>query len=197
MKLSSQHYDAIAAAINDIRAIETRDGVSRESLAAIQQRLTRLAERDDLFNLEHCPPPEPGAERNNVLYRLHEDADHRFALYANAALGGVNSPVHNHTTWAVIVGVSGGEELNRMYRRTADGGVEETGRKVIKRGEGIGFMPDDLHSIQIDRPLLNFHLYGLGLEQLSRREYYKAEENRWIVFNHFVHIREARAGMTQ
>lgn len=191
MNLEREHFIAIDAAIKDIRAIEARAGVTRESLAAIQQRLMRLAERDDLFTLEHCPPPAPGAVRNNTLYRLHEDADHRFALYANATLGSVTSPVHNHTTWAVIVGVSG-EELNRLYQRTPEGGVAETGRKVIKRGDGIAFLPDDLHSIQIDKPLLNFHLYGLGLEQLSRREYYKADEGRWVVFNHYLHIREAR-----
>jgi hypothetical protein len=59
-------------------------------------------------------------------------------------------------------------------------------------------MPDDLHAIEIDKPLLNFHLYGLGLDQLSRREYYKADEQRWLVFDQYVqHIREARAGHLQ
>lgn len=196
MNLGHEHYRAIDAAISDVREIETRSGVTRESLAAIQKRLMQLAARDDLFTLEHCPPPAPGAKRNNYLYRLHEDADHRFALYANATLGGVTSPVHNHTTWAVIVGVSG-EELNRVYARTPDGGVTEIDRKVVAAGSGIAFMPDDLHSIQIDQPLLNFHLYGLGLEQLSRREYYKANEHRWVVFNHYSHIREARARRAQ
>jgi predicted metal-dependent enzyme (double-stranded beta helix superfamily) len=197
MQLGLKHHQAIEAAIQDIRAIEARDGVTRDSLSAIQQRLMVLAARVDLFTLETCPPPAPGTQPSNYLYRLHEDDDHRFALYANATTGGVRTPVHNHTTWAVIAGVSG-EELNKVYARNPAGGVTETSRKLVAPGSGIAFMPDDLHAIEIDKPLLNFHLYGLGLDQLDRREYYKTDEQRWLVFDQFVqHIREARAGHQQ
>jgi len=197
MQLGPEHYQAIDAAINDIRAIEARDGVTRDSLSAILQRLVTLAARVDLFTLETCPPPAPGTQPSNYLYRLHEDDDHRFALYANATTGGVRTPVHNHTTWAVIAGVSG-EELNKVYARNPAGGVTETSRMLVAPGKAIAFMPDDLHAIEIDKPLLNFHLYGLGLDQLSRREYYKADEQRWLVFDQYVqHIREARAGRSQ
>lgn len=113
MNLGPDHYQAIDAAMSDIRAIEARAGVTRDSLSAMQQRLMRLAERDDLFTLEHCPPPEPGGQPHNFLYLLSEDDGHRFALYANSTAGGFSTPVHNHTTWAVIAGVSG-EELNKV-----------------------------------------------------------------------------------
>ena len=94
----------------------------------------------------------------------------------------------------MIVGVAGGNELNRFYERTPDGGVREKGQQVVRQGSGVAFMPDDLHSIHIDQPLLNFHLYGLGLEQLLRREYYKPEEHKWEIFPPHPDIREARAG---
>ena len=58
------------------------------------------------------PQGEPGK-----AYRLAEDADHRFALYAAAGAPGRQAPPHNHTTWAVIAGVYG-EEHNVFYRRT-------------------------------------------------------------------------------
>jgi predicted metal-dependent enzyme (double-stranded beta helix superfamily) len=194
MQGDPQHYQVIDAAINDIRAIEARDGITRDSLSEIQQRLMNLAARVDLFTLDNYPPPEPDGQFSNYLYRLHEDDDHRFALYANATTGGVRTPVHNHTTWAVIVGVSG-EELNKVYERISSGGVTETGRQLVAPGSGIAFMPDDLHAIEIEEPLLNFHLYGLGLDQLSRREYYNADEQRWLLFDQYVqNIREARAG---
>ena len=54
-------------------------------------------------------------------------------------------------------------------------------------------MPEDLHSIHIDAPLLNFRMYGLALEQLHRREFYKEKEGRWEVFPAHSDIREARA----
>jgi len=188
-----QRQHEVEAAVADIRAIEQHEGVTRSSLAKIRQRLIRLAARTELFAADDFPPPEPGGMRNSCLYRLAEDADHRYALYANASLGGYATPAHNHTTWAVIVGVTG-EELNRFYERTADNGVREKGQHVVRQGSGVSFMPEDLHSIHIDAPLLNFHMYGLALEQLRRREFYRADEHAWGIFPPHSDIREARPG---
>ncbi len=90
----------------------------------------------------------------------------------------------------MIVGISG-EELNRFYDRAAKG-VREKGQFVVKQGTGVAFMPEDLHSIHIGAPLLNFHMYGLALDQLHSREFYKAEEGIWKVFPAHADIREAR-----
>jgi predicted metal-dependent enzyme (double-stranded beta helix superfamily) len=193
MDRTEERTREIDAAVADIRAIEKRDGVTRESLERIKQRLIELAARTDLFSVEDFPPPERGGKRVSCLYRLAEDADHRFALYANSALGGHGTPAHNHTTWAVIVGVTG-EELNKFYDRASEGGVREKGRHVVRQGTGVAFLPEDLHSIHIDAPLLNFHMYGLALEQLHQREFYKAADHQWEVFPPHSDIREARAG---
>ena len=180
----------IETAVADVRQIEKKDGVTRESLEKIKQRLMHLAARQDLFTAADYPPPKPGDKRNSCLYRVSEDADHRFALYVNSSDGNYGTPAHNHTTWAVIVGVSG-EELNRFYDRV-DGGVREKGNAVVRQGTGVAFMPEDLHSIHIQAPLINFHMYGLGLEELHHREYYKPEERAWKVFPPHSDIREAR-----
>ena len=182
----------IDSAVADIRDIERRDGVTRESLEKIKARLIQLAARTDLFTSADFPPPEPGGKRFSCLYRLSEDADHRFALYASSAHGGHGTPAHNHTTWAVIVGVTG-EELNRFYDRVPGGGVQQKGSHVVRQGTGVAFLPEDLHSIHIEGPLLNFHMYGMGLEQLHQREFYKEKEGRWEVFPAHADIREARA----
>jgi predicted metal-dependent enzyme (double-stranded beta helix superfamily) len=180
----------VAAAVADVREIERREGVTRQSLERIKERLTRLASRKDLFTDKDFPPPAAGGKLKSCLYRVAEDADHRFALYVNASLGGHSTPAHNHTTWAVIVGVTG-EELNRFYDRDGSG-VREKGQSVVKQGAGVCFLPEDLHSIHIQAPLINFHMYGLGLDQLHSREYYKAEEGIWKVFPAHGDIREAR-----
>lgn len=191
MERAREREREIDAAVADIRAIETKEGVTRESLDHIKQRLIRLAARKDLFGVADFPPPAPGGKRNSCLYRLAEDSEHRFALYVNSSSGTYRTPAHNHTTWAVIVGVFG-QELNRFYERAEDGGVKEKGQYVVRQGTGVAFMPDDLHSIHIEAPLLNFHMYGLGLEQLDRREYYDAKERTWGVFPPHSDIREAR-----
>lgn len=193
MDRSSERQRAVAEAVADIRGIEREQGVNRASLARIRERLMRLAARMDLFTQDDYPPPAPDAGRNSCLYRLSEDDDHRFALYVNSANGSYGTPAHNHTTWAVIVGVSG-DELNRFYDRTPQNGVAEKGQHVVRQGAGASFMPDDLHSIHIDGAVLNFHMYGLALEQLHRREYYKPAENAWAVFPPHTDIREARPG---
>ena len=180
----------VERAVADVRAIERAGGVTRETLAKIKQRLIALAARQDLFTARDYPPPQPGGKRNSCLYRVSEDADHRFALYVNSSFGNYGTPAHNHTTWAVIVGVTG-EELNRFYDRV-DGGVREKGSAVVKQGTGVGFMPEDLHSIHISAPLINFHMYGLALEELHHREYYKDDERAWKVFPPHSDIREAR-----
>jgi predicted metal-dependent enzyme (double-stranded beta helix superfamily) len=176
-----ERRQAVAQTVAQIRAIEARDGVNPDALALIRQQLIA----------EDFPPPQAVSGMRSALYRLSEDEDHRFALYANASLGGYGTPAHNHTTWAVIVGVTG-EELNRFYQPTPEGGVRESGQFMVKAGTGVSFMPDDLHSIHIDAPLINFHMYGLGLEQLDKRRYYKAQENVWSVFPPHSDIREAR-----
>jgi predicted metal-dependent enzyme (double-stranded beta helix superfamily) len=181
----------IDAAVADVRAIETRDGVTRESLEKIKQRLIRLAARSDLFTASDFAPPAPGGKRNSCLYRVSEDEDHRFALYVNSSEGNYGTPAHNHKpSWAVIVGVSG-EELNRFYDR-AESGVRQKGEHVVKQGTGVCFMPEDLHSIHIQAPLVNFHMYGLALEQLVHREYFDAKAGAWKVFPAHSDIREAR-----
>ncbi len=190
MDQSAARKREIQAAVAEVRAIEKKDGVTRESLEQIKQRLLRLAARKDLFSAEDFPPPAPGGRLKSCLYRVAEDADHRFALYVNASLGGHSTPAHNHTTWAVIVGVSG-EELNRFYDR-ADKGVREKGQAVVAQGTGVAFLPEDLHSIHIQAPLVNFHMYGLALDHLHRREYYQADEGVWKVFPAHGDIREAR-----
>ena len=180
----------IDAAVAEVRAIERADGVTRESLEKIKRRLMRLVARQELFTARDFSPPEPGGKRNSCLYRVSEDADHRFALYVNSSFGNYGTPAHNHSTWAVIVGVTG-EELNRFYDRV-DGGVREKGSAVVKQGTGVAFMPEDLHSIHISAPLVNFHMYGLALEELHHREYYQADERAWKVFPPHSDIREAR-----
>ncbi len=192
---AKQRQRAIDATVSRIREIERDQGVNPESLDAIKAELIKLAAKTELFPIEDFPPPAEAAGNPSCLYLLSEDDDHRFALYANSTNRRyVNAP-HNHTTWAVIVGVRG-EEPNRLYRRTEDGGVEQTGMTVVKQGSGVAFMPDDLHSLDIPggAPMLNFHMYGLAIPQLFKREYYNARDHSWHYYPPHTDIRDARIG---
>ncbi len=186
---------AVDQAMADIRAIEAANTVSgtitRAGAEAIRDRLIELTSHRELFPLAAFPPPGNGDKLNSCLYRLAQDDDDRFVLYANSSRGGVGTPAHNHTTWAVVVGFDG-QELNRFYRRADSGGVEQVDQHMVEAGTGVAMLPDDLHSIHIDGPALNFHCYGLALERLDGRQYYDARTAEWKVFPAHTDIREAR-----
>ncbi len=177
MNIAEARQGAVSETLAKVRAIEAADGVNRASLERMKFCLLILAAKHELFPETDFPLPEPDNPYRSYLYRVSEDDDHRFALYANSALSGIDSPVHNHTTWAIITGVRGQEE-NRFYERNADGGVRETSREMVTDGTGVCLMPDDLHSIHIHGsvPTLNFHVYGLALEQLHERQYYRQKD---------------------
>ena len=94
--------------------------------------------------------PSSSRRRNSRLgadggiYRLAEDPDHRFALYASAGGAGKKVPPHNHTTWAIIAGVHGAER-NVVYDRLDNGAREDlvqlreapAKEKTLRRGDVI------------------------------------------------------------
>lgn len=185
--------EAVTAAIDDIRRIESRFGVTRPAVEAIRDRLIELSAQRHLFPADHFPAPHSDDPLTSYLYRLAQDTDDRFALYAQSSRGQVETPPHNHTTWAVVVGHSG-QELNKFYERSDDG-VTQHDQHMVEAGTGVAMLPDDLHSIHIDGPALNFHCYGLALERLDRREYYSATSGEWKLFSSISGIREARSGL--
>lgn len=163
---------AVRETLAEVRRIAS-GGVDRATLEQIGETLVRLATRAELFPLTQFPVGPDGG-----IYRLSEDADHRFALYASAGQPGKVVPPHNHTTWAVIAGVHG-EELNVRYAR-ADGsrGTDERvalarGAEInVVRGNSVAYMPDDFHTIATPAHCahtLHLHLYGLSLEHLPDR----------------------------
>lgn len=191
-ELAATRAVAVAEAMADIRGIEAAGPLDRGRVEALRARLLALLERRELFPAEDFPPP---AEGRGCLYRISEDEDGRFALYVNACGDRTDSPVHNHTTWAVVCGFAG-QELNRFYERRPDGTVGETHQTVVAAGTGVAMLPDDLHSIHIRGGALNFHMYGRALERLTERVYFNTNERTWKQMAAFGEIREARPGLS-
>jgi rhodanese-related sulfurtransferase/predicted metal-dependent enzyme (double-stranded beta helix superfamily) len=172
----NQHHERAAAVrqlVDQARAIE-QVGVNYATLEKIGGLVASLASRADLFPQDEFPLGPDGG-----IYRLSEDPDHRFALYASAGGAGKKVPPHNHTTWAVIAGVHGAER-NVVYERLDDGareGVvqlrEATAKeKTLRRGDVICYLPDDFHHIETPAgsgDALHLHFYGLSLEHLPNR----------------------------
>lgn len=175
--------DTVAA----VRRIEREKGVNAATLEAIKAELLKLARHRELFPIKHFPvAPHEG---NGVIYRLSEDPDHRFALYASTGVPGKGVHPHDHTTWAVIVGVHG-DEHNVFYRRSDDGSrpgkgtLAKIGEATVSPGTGVTLMPDDIHSIFVTGTTntVHLHMYGLALEQLHQRVMYDTRAGTYKVF---------------
>jgi len=170
--------------------------IERESLEKIKGELIALALRRELFPVEEFKPVEGG---NASMYRLSEDADHRYALYVVAPAPGQFSPPHDHTTWAVIAGVHG-RENNKFYARTDDGlqpgvaQIEPSGEFDVVAGSAIALMPDDIHSIHLgaDGPHANLHLYGMSVEHLPERRMYSRSKGTCKTFPAATGVQKAR-----
>ncbi|MCC6471424.1 MAG: sulfurtransferase [Alphaproteobacteria bacterium] len=173
MSIMDQRHAAVVETIGKVRAIEAEHGVTPAALDRLKPLLTSLASRAELFPREQFAVSEG---QHGRIYRLAEDADHRFALYASAGVPGKAQPPHNHTTWAVISGVFG-REHNVFYERTdnravpGEGRLEKRGELTVEKGNAVGFLPDDFHTIEVlgSEPSLHLHLYGLSLEHLPGR----------------------------
>lgn len=187
--LTDAHREAIAACIADVRALVANGGVTRETLAAIKTRLLALAARGDLFDPGRFPVLDAHAGDHSTIYRLAEDDDHGFALFAVGQRKGNLSPPHDHTTWAVIAGVEG-EEHQKIYTRTDDGAEKGRGTVEVAReftvmpGQAIAFMPDDIHSIHVlgDRSIMHLHMYGKALEEMTGRVAYDRDAGTYATF---------------
>ncbi len=197
MDMRAEPDRAVADTIGRIRAVERDMGVTPGALEAIKGLLLELTGRPEIFPIEDFPVN--AADGSGVVYRLSEDADHRLALYASAGVPGKAVAPHNHTTWAVIVGVHG-DEINRFYERTDDGTVpgkgalRQTREFTVRRGTGVTLMPDDIHSIRIEGQgqTVHLHMYGRALEQLHQRVMYDTAEGTYAVFPATRNIKQGR-----
>jgi len=172
----TQHQERTAAIrhlVDEARRIE-QNGVNYSTLEKIGGLLASLASRADLFPQDEFPLGADGG-----IYRLSEDPDHRFALYASAGGSAKKVPPHNHTTWAIIAGVHGAER-NVVYERLDNGAQEGVVKlreapakeKTLRRGDVICYLPDDFHHIETPAgsgDALHLHFYGLSLEHLPDR----------------------------
>ncbi len=168
--------DFVAAVREALPDPARADAAQLEQAAAL---LRGLAARRRLFPAEAFAPQPRGPA---TLYRLAEDADGAYALYLSLGEPGKAQPPHDHTTWAIIAGVSG-LERNEVYarRRTDDperDALEPVRRVDVGPGGSIVLGPGDVHTIELvgDEPGAHLHFYGLALDRLDGRVVFESRE---------------------
>lgn len=183
-QLAAARTAAVEAARAEAKSILV-GGVTIPSLSRVRDLLIALAARTELFPEDEFTPPDPGG----ATYRLGEDADGGFAMYAVAMPLGNRTPPHDHTTWAVIAGVRG-EEENLFFQRSDDGSrpghgaLRHAATLPVRQGRGITMLPDGIHAVHcaVEGPLLALHLYGRSLEDMPDRVAYDLTAGTYRTF---------------
>jgi N-methylhydantoinase B len=173
MSVMQARYEAVAELLEDVRQIAGNGGVTPAELGKMGDALLRLAKRTDLFPEDEFAVV---SERLASDFRLAEDVDHRFALYASASKPNRATPPHNHDTWAIIASVRG-QMRNSIFQRVdnrqsgTDGKLELLREVDVQGDEIVCLAADDFHAIEVtgDCQTLHLHLYGSALDHQPNR----------------------------
>ena len=173
----------VAAAMQQVRAIiGAALEPTTQQLEQVATCLRQLAAHEGLFPDVHFPGPDEGVAE--TLYLLSEDEDLNNALYLYRPAPGMSTPPHDHSTWAVIVGIEG-EEPNTVWQPATapDTGLQIAQRFSVGPGQSACFTHDQIHSIAIagERAIKHLHLYGHSLLDLPRRrDFNAADGSAWL-----------------
>jgi len=170
--LASTRGRLVAETMARVRAIIRDGGATRDALEKVKAELLPLAARRELFPDSAFRAPAGNGEIE-TLFGLSEEPDGDFALYVyRPGPGKVTSP-HNHATWAVVVGIEGEEPTTLWQREEVEGVIRVTpaGQFSIGPGQGVCYLSEDIHSIDIAGPraIKHLHLYGHSLMDLPER----------------------------
>jgi predicted metal-dependent enzyme (double-stranded beta helix superfamily) len=131
-----------------------------QPMLAVKEVLERAVARPD--DVAAGLTVEPGVEV------LHTSSDLTIISVVVPA-GAPPTLPHDHRMWAVV-GIYGGQEDNRFYRR-ADGGLDERGGRSLAVSEALAMGDDTIHAIAnplAHSSLAALHVYGgdlLGAER--------------------------------
>lgn len=185
--LSSVRGAVVGEAIARIRKVVGDD----PTVAALEQAagiLQEVAAREELFPLSDFPAPPPADAGKANRYLISKQPDDSFALYLNTVRPGRSNNPHNHTTWAVLVGIEGKQE-NRSYRIVdqTEGRAELqlVATQEVSKSNPAVLLSNDIHSVHcIDDALVRqFNLYGRALETLTDRVGYDLKTGEVVNYN--------------
>ena len=158
--------------IKDISKVVDEETTQKVITERIKPLAIRLAANKSWIKPEYYNIDE---EQGFGLHLLHEENDHRLAVFVIAWAPGKGLAPHNHKTWAVVAGIEGQEhETNykRLDDRSKSGFAElvKTSEETIYPGNATCCLPEDIHSVwnNGDNIALSIHTYGIHLNHTGR-----------------------------
>jgi predicted metal-dependent enzyme (double-stranded beta helix superfamily) len=114
--------------------------------------------------------------RHYRQYLLHADPQDRFSVVSFVWGPGQQTPVHDHTVWALI-GMLRGSECGELFELAGEGQpMRSLGEYVLHPGEVDEVSPaiGDIHRVSNahdDRVSISVHVYGGNIGRISRHVY--------------------------
>ncbi len=155
--------------LEDILADESDDSIRIQKITPLVRQLLISSY---WLQMEYDPPSPKTGWSVKFLYREYEFP---LTLQMVAWAPGQLSTIHNHGTWG-IVALIGGEERNRLWRRSPTAEqphrLESAGEQILVPGDIIGFTSGAIHQVEPlgDEPTISFNLYGVT-DYKTRYEY--------------------------
>lgn len=105
-----------------------------------------------------------------LMYELSVDPNGGASIYLVSDGAGVDTPPHEHQTWAVVVGMKG-VEFNEFYKPTGNSAGDVTKVSECRIGPGDVLITEahEIHAISSSHgihPTFHIHLYGRSLASL-------------------------------
>lgn len=160
---------------DDLRCAAAEAKSEREAIAAVRPLAWRFALSDNWREPgQYRADPEQGFG----AHLLHEEADHRLAVFSVSWLPGRGTPPHDHGTWAIVVGVDG-TERNVFFERTDDrsrpghADLRQLGEQILGSGEVLVMPAGTIHSVINDsaQTTLSLHVYGRHINFTQRSQF--------------------------
>lgn len=131
--------------------------------------LADLVSRDDWLPDEYAQPHPQYYQQ----YLLHIDPADRFSVVSFVWGPGQKTPIHNHTVWALIGMLRGGERAESFELGLPDQPMHPLGIQDLSSGtvESISPRTGDIHRVSNlyeDRVSISVHVYGGNIGRISR-----------------------------
>ncbi|SCK20012.1 Predicted metal-dependent enzyme of the double-stranded beta helix superfamily [Variovorax sp. HW608] len=151
------------------RLVDESSGDETQVLSKGRQLLAELIGRDDWLPDRYAQPDPQYYQQ----YLLHADPDDRFSVVSFVWGPGQKTPIHNHTVWALIGMLRGGERAESFEVGLPGQPMQSLGTQDLNPGtvESLSPRVGDTHRVSNkfeDRVSISVHVYGGNIGRISR-----------------------------
>ena len=167
MNIPSERFKSFVREFTSL--IDAANGDESQLLTKGSKLLGELVGTDDWLPEQYAQPDPQYYQQ----YLLHADPQDRFSVVSFVWGPGQKTPIHNHTVWALIGMLRGGEMAENFRLGTEGAPMQAYGTEKLEPGvvENISPATGDIHRVSNlyeDRVSISVHVYGGNIGRISR-----------------------------